>query len=442
MAVIEQLAQSGDEDAVGPLIFALKDKDAGVRCAAAKALMKFQDRRAVEPLIQMLRDAEALARAAAAEALGQLNDPLAVNQLVGLLRDGDPIVRTVVARSLERLGWHPGTDSQRVLQILAMGNLNQLVALGPEGVAPLLDLLRQGSPNKQFSAVKALSEINDPRVKPAMVEALSKPSPAVRIAALGALERIGDANVFHDVEKLLQDPEASVRGAAVEAASRCGREKAVPALIKRLKDSSWEVRQAAANALGNLGDANAVEALTELLGDPDRDVREKGISALANLHDRRAIPALVIGLFDEESTVRNLATAALSKLDRRWIQYDGIRRVVPKMEAAQKHADYWVRHTAGQLLEKLKAEAPHILEAAPVAPPAPVLAEATAQQQHPATAVLADMLFDRDPDIRLAAACAFCKLREKSAAGLLSAALRDSDELVRNTAQQALNALN
>ena len=56
----------------------------------------------------------------------------------------------------------PGTDSHRVLQILALGNLHQLVALGPEGVAPLLELLRHGPPNKQFSAVKALGEISDP----------------------------------------------------------------------------------------------------------------------------------------------------------------------------------------------------------------------------------------------------------------------------------------
>ena len=186
LAVVEKLVESYDAEAVGPLIFALKDKDAAVRCAAAKALMKFEDRRAVEPLIQMLHDTVPLARAAAAETLGQLGDPLAVNHLVALLRDSDPVVRAIGARSLNRLGWRPGTDSQRVLQILAMGSLHQLIAMGPEGVAPLLETLRNGPPNKQFSAVKALGEINDPRVVRAMMEALKKTSPAVRIAALGS----------------------------------------------------------------------------------------------------------------------------------------------------------------------------------------------------------------------------------------------------------------
>jgi HEAT repeat protein len=61
---------------------------------------------------------------------------------------------------------------------------------------------------------------------------------------------------------------------------------------------------------------------------------------------------------------------------------------------------------------------------------------------HPATGVLADMLFDRDRDFRLAAADALGRLREKSASAVLSAALRDSDFSVRQAVQTALAALN
>ena len=177
LAIVEELLKSADPEAIGPLIFALQDKDAGVRCTVAKGMRPLQNRKAVEPLIQMLRDPVPLARAAAAETLGHLGDPLAVNNLVGLLRDPDPIVRSIGARSLNRLGWRPGTDSQRILQILAMGSLHQLIAMGPEGVGPLLDTLRNGAPGKQFAAVKALAEISDPRVLPAMREALKKNQP-------------------------------------------------------------------------------------------------------------------------------------------------------------------------------------------------------------------------------------------------------------------------
>ncbi len=63
LAIVEELIKSDDPEAIGPLIFALKDKDAGVRCATAKGLRQLNDRKAVEPLILMLRDSVPLARA-------------------------------------------------------------------------------------------------------------------------------------------------------------------------------------------------------------------------------------------------------------------------------------------------------------------------------------------------------------------------------------------
>lgn len=438
LAIVEKLVASDDPEAVGPLIFALKDKDAGVRCAVAKALRQFNDRKAVEPLIQMLRDSVPLARAAAAETLGHLGDPLAVNNLVGLLRDPDPIVRAIGARSLNRLGWRPGTDSQRVLQILAMGSLHQLVAMGPEGVGPLLDTLRNGAPNKQFAAVKALGEISDPRVLPAMREALKKPSPAVRIAALGTLERMGDPATFHDVEKLLTDESPSVRGAAVEAATRCGSTRAVPALLNALKDTSWEVRKATADALGFLGEGSAVPGLCDLISDPDRDVREAVVSALGKVGDERAIGPLLMAMLDAETSVRHKAAGALRSVDRRWEESEAVRATLPRITAALQHPDYWVRHSATKVLEQMRIDVRTLKEEKSAG------SERLAVEQapHAAAAILADMLFDRDATFRLAAAVALGKVREQGAKAILSAAVRDSNAAISHAAQSALTALN
>ena len=436
LAVVEKLADSHDDDVVGPLIFALEDKEESVRCAAAKALMRFQDPRAVEPLVRMLRDSAPLARAAAAEALGHLGDPVAISHLVGFLRDGDPVVRTIAARSLGRLGWKPDTGPHRVLQILATGQLEQLVALGPEGVSPLLELLRNGPPNRQLAAVNALGQIHDPRVPPAMMESLRRPSPAVRMAALGVLEQLAEASAYPDVEKLLRDTDANVRAAAVEAAARCGGARAVPALLRCLKDAAWEVRRAAATALGSLGDRSAVEGLCEMIADPDRDVRESVLTALGQIADRRAVAPMVLALLDVESSVRSTATATLARLEPRWEQNEGLRRLAPKISRALKHPDYWVRHCAGKLLERLHID----IKEWPAAEATPDPDTAFAPQ-HPAVAVLADLLFDRDRDLRLAAAGAFARLCDPSAATVLAAAARDTDVFVRNAAQEALAAL-
>jgi len=354
LAVVEKLAQSDSADSVGPLIFAIKDEDAGVRAAAARALTRFQDRRAVEPLIQLLRDPIPATRSAAAEALGKLGDRLAVNGLVEALRDNDPLVRSVASRSLEKLGWRPGTDSQRVLQVLAAGNQRQIVALGADAIEPLLEMLQTGTPNKQLEAVKALGEIYEPRVVPALLQALRKSSPAVRIAALEALDRNGDATIYSEVERLLHDPNPNVRGAAVEAAARCGGAQAVPSLARLLKDSSWEVRRDAAKALGLLGGTAAVEGLCDLVRDRDRDVRESAVVALGQICDSRATYALVLALLDLESSVRTAAGSSLAKVDRRWEQAGGARQALPEIRAALNHRDYWVRHNAAKLLEQIK----------------------------------------------------------------------------------------
>jgi len=60
------------------------------------------------------------------------------------------------------------------------------------------------------------------------------------------------------------------------------------------------------------------------------------------------------------------------------------------------------------------------------------------EPRHPAFPVLADLLFDRDRDLRLAAVVAFGYLQERNAVTLLNAAVQDTDLNVRLAARQAL----
>jgi HEAT repeat protein len=431
LTVVQKLAHSDSPESVGPLVFALQDRAAAVREAAALGLGKFMNRTAVSPLMERLRDPAPEVRAAAAEALGRTGDPVAVNAMVGLLLDPAVTVRGAASLALEKLGWHPGDDSQRVLQILAMGRTGAAAALGAEAVEPLIEIMRTGSANKQFEAVKALGQIEDPRVKMAMVEALRKDNPAIRIAALGTLERFGEASLLSTLERYLNDSNPSVRGAAVEAVRSCGRGKAVPALLRMLKDSSWEVRQAAVKALGILADPVAVDGVATLLNDRDRDVRETAIGALGRIGSRRAVPQLVLALIDQDMTVRNAAAAALRTVDRNWENNPSIRLVLPKIKAGLQHYEYWVRHSAVKLFAQLKLDP----EAVTNTPDTPGKESAP---PHAAFQVLADMMFDHDRDLRLAAVEAFRHLHETNALPLLGAAVHDADHNVQQAARQAL----
>lgn len=365
LATVEKLAQSESADSVEPLLFALKDEKAEIRGAAARGLARFRDRRAVEPLLHMLRDPAPAARAAAAEALGQLGDLQAVGWLVALLRDADPTVRSRASHGLKQLGWQPDSDAERALQLMATGTLRQVAALGAEAIEPLVGLLRSGATDKHLEAVKALGEMDDRSVIKPLLEALRKNAPAVRIAALEALERFADSSAFDDTKHLLRDRNSSVRAAAVEAAAKCDRHRAVPELIQALRDSSWEVRQAAVKALGTVGDPAALEGLCQALQDKDRDVREGAAMALGRIGDARGIYFLVLALLDTESAVRNAATNSLNLIDRQWLQTAAARQVLPEIETALNHRDYWVRHSATKLIEQLS----NVVSQTPEAPP-------------------------------------------------------------------------
>ena len=439
LAAVEKLAQSEHSDSVEPLLFALKDGEAQVRSAAARGLGRFQDRRAVEPLMQMLRDPAPLARAAAAEALGQLGDSQAVGWLVRLLRDTEPAVRSRASKSLKQLGWQPDSDTERALQLMATGTLRQVAALGAEAIQPLVELLRNGPPDKQLEAVKTLGEMEDRNVIKPLLEALRKSTPALRIAALEALERFADPAAYEAVERLLKDHNPGVRSAAVETAAKCDGIRAVPGLIHALRDSSWEVRQAAVKALGTLGEPAAVDGLCQALRDKDRDVREGAAVALGRIGDASGVYSLVLASLDTESTVRNAATNSLQQIDRQWLRTEAARQALPEIEAALNHREYWVRHSATKLLEQLNSIVP---DAPKIPPPTVFAAQSQDHSPHPAFAILADLLSDRDRGLRLAAAAAFGQLREDNARSILEEAVRDGDSLVQQAAQSALAALN
>jgi len=105
------------------------------------------------------------------------------------------------------------------------------------------------------------------------------------------------------------------------------------------------------------------------------------------------------------------------------------------MKAALDHHDYWVKHSALKLFEQLEID-PESIAQESEAETAPAMSP-----EHPAFAILADLLFDFDRDLRLAAAEAFARLREKGAQPILAAAVHDEDRQVQRAALDALAAL-
>ncbi len=93
-----------------------------------------------------------------------------------------------------------------------------------------------------------------------------------------------------------------------------------------------------------------------------------------------------------------------------------------KIKAAVKHREYWISHSAVRLLERIQGKPAGDKTGAPVATPTEKISPAETPVNLPAAGfdILADLLGDRDRDLRLAAAETFSRLREKRAAAVLA----------------------
>jgi HEAT repeat protein len=143
---------------------------------------------------------------------------------------------------------------------------------------------------------------------------------------------------------------------------------------------------------------------------------------------------------DSESFVRNAAHNSLNEIDPHWEKTDAAQSALPEIKAAQKNREYWISHSATRLLEQI----PEKVTIAAAEPPAPLSLEIILPAENPANAppavfaILAELLRDRDRDLRLAAAEAFGHLCEKRAAAILAVAITDDDVFVRQAAERAL----
>ncbi len=194
----QQSARLVLRQAVEPLIAALKDTDAAVRCAAVTALGWIADPRAVKPVIRCLQDADESCRCAAVRALGLLRSPAALKPLARAVADPSSEVRRQAAEALGALG-------------------------DPVAADLLLDVMHDAAEPLEVraAAARALGHLRIPQVLPPLQALLKSPEPLLRAAAIEALGRLNFARTYRLLAPLLwREPERSVRHAAARALAR------------------------------------------------------------------------------------------------------------------------------------------------------------------------------------------------------------------------------
>ncbi len=272
------------DTAVPVLIRALRDREEGVRTAAAKALGSLGRAAsdAVPHLVEALKGKEARCpRTYAVEALLRI-DPsygeVAVPYLIQQLDGGDPYRRMASAT---------------------------LAEIGPPAVPALVRALRDERHRRRVSpwAARALGKMGAAALAavPVLKQALHKDElHATRLSAAIALWRIDRSHEPIVIPVLVEELDGGPwERAAARALAEIG-PPAVPALAGTLDDvtQSVEARIAAADTLGRIGPAarSAVPTLSRARSDLDRTVREAAAQALTKIQPktdsrRRRAPA-------------------------------------------------------------------------------------------------------------------------------------------------------
>lgn len=436
---IESILAEGGAKAGKVFVEALKDGDPAVRRAVVTALGELRDDSAAPPLAGALRDPDDKVRAAAAKALGRLRGAETETALVAALQDPVSAVRWQAARVLEEWNWPPKPGVERAAFYVALGKLELAANEGPEAIDPLSLVLRTGAYQERHAAVLALGRIPDARVQKALLAALSDREDQVRCAAVEALGRLGDRRTAVPLVSILTDKQKNVRAAAAEVLGHLGNPAAVEPLRGLLKDHAWEVRQAAVLSLGRLRDKVSLAVMTEMLHDREHEVRETACRALELLGEPGAITALVLALKDEKPNVRQRATAALTSLDRTWWQTDAARAAAPQLQAVLQHNDYWVRQSAADVLARLTHTQTAELRGLP--PTLPTLAAPLHFRRQAAVETLTSLLWDFDPELRVAAADALAAIGQTATLPALVYASKDAHPAVQAAAARAVVTL-
>ncbi|MBW2263934.1 MAG: HEAT repeat domain-containing protein [Deltaproteobacteria bacterium] len=292
--------------------------------------------------------------------------------------------------------------------VLGCGPRGRVITLSPLDNLVVVENIEKlhGSDSKVvIQAAKDLDDYSDPVIAQALVDQLAHPDADVRVQIVESLARIGEAAVEPLVARLESPGSAALKG-AVLALDLIGDERAVEPLIELLRKNIIASIHIF-NALKSIGEPS-IEPLVALLDDVDPNVRLAGARALGHLGSEQACVPLV-GLLGEgvESTAMLELIISMGQ------------KPVPALIGALGSSDVTVRELAAIALERI-----------------------TITHWHPdLPAALVKVLDDESTTVRLHAAIALGRTREKEAVPPLIGLLKDEDARVCKAAAASLAQL-
>lgn len=248
---------------------------------------------------------------------------------------------------------------------------------GVSGAPRLIAALTDPAAPVRFAGAMACGTLKLQAAKDRLLTMTGDRNVSVQVAVRFALHRLGDTRLSHDFELLSKDPSASVRANT-------------------------------ALALGLLNEPSATNILRPMLADTDRKVRMQVVESMYRLGDDEARNKLVVGsvsVFPDEQIICVLALAGPKKPDVMRYLRAALTAEAPETRLAAARAVGMLGSDDGMTIALKAVDNKDARQRSMAALALGDIGRTDAQDE------LKDLLRDKEPAVRLAAAAAVLQLK-------------------------------
>ena len=151
------------------------------RLGVVEAIARIRHPKSIPVLTRILsKDPSNEMRWIAAIALGEVGDPNPIPVLLAALKDHDKYVRYGAVLALEKLGWQPENNEDRLKRFVAFQKWSAIPGIGEVPVETLMKYFDDPDPKIRASIVTLLGILGDPGAEQICERAMSDPDPDVR----------------------------------------------------------------------------------------------------------------------------------------------------------------------------------------------------------------------------------------------------------------------
>jgi HEAT repeat protein len=304
-----------------------------------------RDTKAVDALAGLLKEPETAA--AAARALGNIGTPAAAKALEDALPGASDGRQLAVCEGVLRCAEALAADGQKAPsqaiydrlrgladaphQVRAAALRGAILSRGKDGVPLLVEAIHGSDYSLAAAAVRSAMELPGPEVADALLAELPK-APAERQGLLIlALADRHEPRVLPAVLQAVQGSDGQLRILAFRALKRVGDASCVPALVDAAAEGGDQVSQAAMESLESLQDKSVDDQLTARLSEARGKMRMVLIELAGRRRTAAAAPALWLAADDADAAVRIAALASLGTV----IETADLPKLITRMAATK-----------------------------------------------------------------------------------------------------------